>query len=180
MIKKDLQSIASVQRRAKSVSWIETQTRSTSTKILLENFHRDLFFYLSKSSIIWVVLLTFNRSKKSKKCVKNRNSEEFTQPLSQKKPCFQNFHVDLFFCLSKSSIIWVDSTGVSIFVVILVELTNTVFVNSTNIDLNIKAAVLSTIFLFYLMVIINKLDVALIWEYEWSICIWRNCKRAPL
>ena len=55
-----------------------------------------------------------------------------------------------------------DSTAVPIFVVILVELTNTVFVNSTNIDLNIKAAVLSTIFLFYLMVIINKLDVALI------------------
>lgn len=87
----------------------------------------DLFFYLSKSSIIWVVLLTFNRSKKSKKCVKNRNSEEFTQPLSQKKPCFQNFHVDLFFCLSKSSIIWVDSTGVSIFVVILVILFNQLY-----------------------------------------------------
>ena len=42
----------------------------------------DLFFYLSKSSIIWVVVLTFNRSKKSKECAMNRNSEEFTQPRS--------------------------------------------------------------------------------------------------
>ena len=37
----------------------------------------------------------------------------------------------------------VDSTGASIFVVTLVELTNTVFVNSTNITTNIDAAVLS-------------------------------------
>ena len=37
----------------------------------------------------------------------------------------------------------VDSAAVSIFVVILVELTNTVFVNSTNITTNIKTAVLS-------------------------------------
>ena len=36
-----------------------------------------------------------------------------------------------------------DSTAVSIFVVILVELTNIVFVNSTNIPTNIKTAVLS-------------------------------------
>ena len=36
-----------------------------------------------------------------------------------------------------------DSAAVSIFVVILVELTNTVFVNSTNITTNIKEAVLS-------------------------------------
>ena len=34
-------------------------------------------------------------------------------------------------------------TAVSIFVVILVELTNTVFVNSTNIKTNIETAVLS-------------------------------------
>ena len=38
-----------------------------------------------------------------------------------------------------------DSAAVSIFVVILVELTNTVFVNSTNISTNIETAVLSTI-----------------------------------
>ena len=37
----------------------------------------------------------------------------------------------------------IDSAAVSIFVVILVELTNTVFVNSTNITTNIKTAVLS-------------------------------------
>ena len=36
-----------------------------------------------------------------------------------------------------------DSAAVSIFVVILVELTNTVFVNSTNIKTNIETAVLS-------------------------------------
>ena len=37
-----------------------------------------------------------------------------------------------------------DSAAVSIFVVILVELTNTVFVNSTNITTNIETAMLST------------------------------------
>ena len=36
-----------------------------------------------------------------------------------------------------------DSTAVSIFVAILVELTNTIFVNSTNITTNIETAVLS-------------------------------------
>ena len=36
-----------------------------------------------------------------------------------------------------------DSTAVSIFVVILVELTNTVFVNSTNIATKIETAVVS-------------------------------------
>ena len=36
-----------------------------------------------------------------------------------------------------------DSAAVSIFVVILVELTNAVFVNSTNITTNIETAVLS-------------------------------------
>ena len=35
-----------------------------------------------------------------------------------------------------------DSTAVSIFIVILVELTNTVFVNSTTITTNIETAVL--------------------------------------
>ena len=39
----------------------------------------------------------------------------------------------------------IDSAAVSIFVVILVELTNTVFVNSTNITTNIETAVLSKI-----------------------------------
>ena len=39
----------------------------------------------------------------------------------------------------------IDSTAVSIFVVVLVELTNTVFVNSTNITTNIETAVLSTL-----------------------------------
>ena len=38
---------------------------------------------------------------------------------------------------------YLDSAAVSIFVVILVELTNTVFVNSTNIKTNIETAVLS-------------------------------------
>ena len=38
-----------------------------------------------------------------------------------------------------------DNTAVSIFVVILVELTNTVFVNSTNITTHIETAVLSMI-----------------------------------
>ena len=42
-------------------------------------------------------------------------------------------------------IVIVDSTVVSIFVVILVELTNTVFVNSTNISTNIETAVLSNL-----------------------------------
>ena len=37
----------------------------------------------------------------------------------------------------------VDSTAVTRFVVMLVELTNTVFVNSTNITTNIETAVLS-------------------------------------
>ena len=36
-----------------------------------------------------------------------------------------------------------DSTAISIFVVILVELTNTVFANSTNITTNIETAALS-------------------------------------
>ena len=39
----------------------------------------------------------------------------------------------------------IDSTAVSIFVVVLVELTNTVFVNSTNITTNIETAALSSI-----------------------------------
>ena len=38
----------------------------------------------------------------------------------------------------------IDSAAVSIFVVILVELTNTVFVNSTNIATNIETGVLSS------------------------------------
>ena len=38
-----------------------------------------------------------------------------------------------------------DSSAVSIFVVILVELINTVFVNSTNITTNIETAVLRTV-----------------------------------
>ena len=38
----------------------------------------------------------------------------------------------------------VDSTAVSIFFVILIELINTVFVNSTNITTNIETAALST------------------------------------
>ena len=42
---------------------------------------------------------------------------------------------------SKYSIL--NSTAVSIFVVVLVELTNTVFVNSTNITTNIETVVLS-------------------------------------
>ena len=37
-----------------------------------------------------------------------------------------------------------DSAAVSIFLVILVELTNTVFVNSTNITKNIETTVLSS------------------------------------
>ena len=42
--------------------------------------------------------------------------------------------------------IWgrLDSAAVSIFLVILVELTNTVFVNSTNITTNIETAALSS------------------------------------
>ena len=39
--------------------------------------------------------------------------------------------------------LFLDSTAVSIFVVILVELTNAVFVNLTNITTNIETAVLS-------------------------------------
>ena len=42
-------------------------------------------------------------------------------------------------------LILLDSTAVSIFVVILVELTNTVFVNSINITTNIETAALSSI-----------------------------------
>ena len=38
----------------------------------------------------------------------------------------------------------IDNTALSIFVVILVELTNTVFFNSTNITTNIETAALST------------------------------------
>ena len=41
----------------------------------------------------------------------------------------------------------VDSTAVSIFFVILIELINTVFVNSTNITTNIETATLSSIVL---------------------------------
>ena len=43
-----------------------------------------------------------------------------------------------------------DSTAVSIFVDILVELTNTVFVNSTNITINIEMAALSSALIFVL------------------------------
>ena len=45
---------------------------------------------------------------------------------------------------SQNSDAVVDNTAVSIFVVILVELTNTVFVNSTNITTNIETVALST------------------------------------
>ena len=51
-------------------------------------------------------------------------------------------------------LILLDSNAVSIFVVILVELTNTVFVNSTNITTNIETAVLST-----LKLITNQVDI---------------------
>ena len=44
--------------------------------------------------------------------------------------------------------IYVDSAAVSVDVVILVELTNTVFVNSTNITTNIETAMLSTFLWF--------------------------------
>ena len=53
----------------------------------------------------------------------------------------------------------VDSTAVSVFVVIVVELTNTVFVNSTNINTNIETAKLSTVVL--------KLFFC---EYDWWWC----------
>ena len=45
--------------------------------------------------------------------------------------------------ISKNTEWKIDSTAVSIFVVILIELTNTIFVNSTNITTNIETAVLS-------------------------------------
>ena len=45
--------------------------------------------------------------------------------------------------ISNESHTALDSTAVSIFVFILVELTNTVFVNSTNITTNIETAALS-------------------------------------
>ena len=54
----------------------------------------------------------------------------------------------LYFDKGKAENWCVDSAAVSIFVVILVELTNTdttVFVNSTNISTNIETAVLSMI-----------------------------------
>ena len=54
----------------------------------------------------------------------------------------------------------VDSGAVSIFVVILVELTNTVFVNSTNITTNIETAVLSNI----LIVILRAKSVSILAE----------------
>ena len=47
----------------------------------------------------------------------------------------------LYFDKGKAKNWCVDSAAVSIFVVILVELTNTVFVNSTNITTNIETAV---------------------------------------
>ena len=49
-----------------------------------------------------------------------------------------------------------DSTAVSIFVVILVELTNTVFVNSTNITINVETAALSNIISYYCFYPRNK------------------------
>ena len=45
--------------------------------------------------------------------------------------------------ISKNTEWKIDSTAVSIFVVILIESTNSVFVNSTNITTNIETAVLS-------------------------------------
>ena len=42
-----------------------------------------------------------------------------------------------------------DSTAVSIFVVMLVELTNTVFVNSTNITTNIETAAMFTSYIWF-------------------------------
>ena len=62
-------------------------------------------------------------------------------------------------------LIVVDSTAVSIFVVILVELTNTVFVNSTNITTNIETAVLSryhlTLDLIFSIVLNNNSRIGL-------------------
>ena len=52
-----------------------------------------------------------------------------------------NFHVSEY----KENLNILDSTAVSIFVVILVELTNIVFVNWTNTSTNIETAVLSTL-----------------------------------
>ena len=57
----------------------------------------------------------------------------------------------------------VDSAAVSIFVVILVELTNTVFVNSTNISTNIETAVLS------------KPS----WSYQ-PVCSWKHFFTEPI
>ena len=58
---------------------------------------------------------------------------------------------------------FVDSTAVSIFVVILVELTNTVFVNLTNITTNIETAALSNL--------ISKLSLLLVIKVLFAITI---------
>ena len=48
-------------------------------------------------------------------------------------------------CFEKQRCSRLDSTAVSIFVVILVEFTNTVFVTSTNLTTNIETVALSTL-----------------------------------
>ena len=53
--------------------------------------------------------------------------------------CITSRKFEIKFCFSHS----LDSKAVSIFIVKLVELTNAVFVNSTNISTNIETAVLS-------------------------------------
>ena len=51
----------------------------------------------------------------------------------------------------------VDSTAVSLFVVIMAEMTNRVFFNSTNITIMIETAVLSKILFVYLRPGLSKL-----------------------
>ena len=51
-----------------------------------------------------------------------------------------------------------DSTAVSIFVVILVQLTNTVFVNSINVTTNIETAVLSIFHSVFLLIVLCLRD----------------------
>ena len=55
--------------------------------------------------------------------------------------CITSRKFEIKFCFSHS----LDSTAVSIFIVKLVELTNAVFVNSTNISTNIETAVQSSL-----------------------------------
>ena len=106
-------------------AWTERSDSSATLWSVNKNyFHFLVCKYRAKSSIHWTCSAIHKRNYFSKLITENKTN---------KGPF-----------LTANSLSTLDSAAVSIFVVILVELTNTVFVNSTNITTNIETAVLST------------------------------------